>query len=78
MERLFGLLLLGSLLEAGALATESQLDNLHSLWHVLAAVRNNSLHVAAFRTDQSTSDLKLALVWDLNIITASVLGLAVA
>ena len=51
MQRLFGLLLLGPLLEAGSLSAKPQLDNLHSLWHVLAAVRDDTLHVAPLGTD---------------------------
>ena len=78
MQRLFGLLLLRPLLKAGSLSAKPQLDNFHRLWHVLAAVRNDALHVAPFGTDQPAGDLELALVGDLNVVPASVFGLAVA
>ena len=74
MERLFGLLLLGALLETGAFATEAQFDNLGYLWHVLAALRDDALHVAAFGADQATGHLELALVWNLDVVAASILG----
>ena len=77
MKRLFRLLLLGPFFKAGSLSAKPQLNNFHSLWHVLAAVRDDTLHVAPLGTDESASDLELALVRDLNVISASVLSLAV-
>ena len=51
MERLFGFLLLGTFLEAGAFASETQFDDLSRLRHILRALFDNSLHVGAFSTN---------------------------
>ncbi len=77
MQWFFRFLLLGSLLEAGAFTAETKLDNFAHLRHVLATLRNDALHVTALGPDQASSYLKLAFVWDLNVVSASVLYLAV-
>jgi len=73
MEWLLGLLLLGPLLEAGALAPESQLHDLADLWHVFLALRDDALHVAALGSDQATGHLELTFVRNLDIVAARIL-----
>ena len=77
MQGLLGFLLLRPLLEARAFAAEAKLDDFHRLWHSLAAVRDDSLHVAPLGTNESPGDLELALVRDLNVISTGELGRAV-
>lgn len=77
MERLFRLLLLGSFLEAGTFTTETKLDYLCLLGHVLVALRNDALHIAALGSNEATGDLELAFVGDLDVIPARILDCAV-
>ena len=72
MEWFFGLLLLWSFFEARSLSSQSQFDNLSAWWHILTALSDNTLHVASFRADQTASNLKLLLIWDLDVVPASV------
>ena len=77
MQRLFGLLLLRPLLKAGSLSAKPQLDNFHRLWHVLAAVRDDALHVAPLGSDQPSGDLEFFVVLNLNVKSAGVLDVVV-
>mmetsp|Transcript_7474 Transcript_7474/g.10604 ORF Transcript_7474/g.10604 Transcript_7474/m.10604 type:complete len:216 (+) Transcript_7474:651-1298(+) len=77
VERLFGLLLLGPLFKARSLASQSELDHFAHLGHVLLTLGDNALHVAAFSSNEASCHLELALIWDLNIVAASVFSRAV-
>ena len=78
MQWLLRLLLLGPLLEARALASQAKFHHFRSWWHVLAALANDSLHVAALGADQTARHLELFLIGDLDIVATGVLGLSVA
>ena len=77
VERLLALLLLWPLLEPAALAAQAQLDHLCADWHVLAALGDNALHVAALRSNQAARHLKVAVVGNLDVVPAGVLSAAV-
>ena len=77
VERLFGLLLLGALLEARSFSTETKLNHFAHLWHVFATLRNDALHVAAFCTDEAPCHLELTFIWDLDVVAARILDLAI-
>lgn len=74
MQRLLRFFLLGPFFEAGALAAEAKFDDLGHLGHVLAALLDYPLHVAALCPDQSTGNLELTLVGNLNVVATSILG----
>lgn len=79
MEGLIALLLLGTFFEAGALASEPELDEVLQLivGGALAANLNYSLHVAALRADEPASNLELLVVLYLNVESARVLDIFV-
>lgn len=72
MKGLFRLFLPWTLLEAGPLASETQLDNVLRV-HVSGAVLNDAFHVASLRADQPTSHLEFFVVRNLDVKPTSVL-----
>ena len=48
------------------------------LRQVFAALLDNPLHVAALRSDETSCNLELLVVWDLDVVPASVFGLAIS
>ena len=77
MERFFRFFLLWTFFESWALASKSQFDDFLRLRHVLAALLDDPFHVAAFCTNQTSSHLELFVVRDLNVVSASILGLPI-
>ena len=77
MKRLFWLLLLWSFLKSWALTSQSQLNNLSTWWHILAALANDTLHVATFGPDESTGNLKFFLIGNLDVKSTSILSRAI-
>ena len=60
------------------MASQAKFHHFGSWWHVLAALANDSLHVAALGADQTARHLELFLIGDLDIVATGVLGLSVA
>ena len=78
MERLFRLLLFWTFFETRAFTSEAELDDFVDLWHVLAALRNDALHVATLGSDEAPCYLELALIRDLYVVATRVLDLALS
>ena len=75
MQWLIRLFLVGTLLEARAFATESEFhDVLNGTRTVFRAEFDDLLHVAAFRSDESSAHLELLVVFNLDVETARVFG----
>ena len=77
MERFFWFLLLGSFFESRSFSPESQFYNFSSLWHILAALRDDALHVASLCSNDSFCNLKFFLIRYLYVISACVFGRAI-
>ena len=79
VQGLVALLLLGSLLEARALAPQSELDHVLLLLEgsALAADLDHALHVAALGADEPACHLELFFVLDLDVEPAGVLDVLV-
>lgn len=75
MQRFFRLFLLGSFFKLWAFATESQFDDiiLHAWWQVFGAWFDNPLHITPFWSNKSPCNLKLFIVFNLNLKTTRVL-----
>lgn len=73
VEGLLRLFLSWTFLKARSLSSKSEFDDFSALWHILAALTNDTLHVASLGTDQTTGNLELFLIWNLDIISACVL-----
>ncbi len=59
------------------MASQAKLDYLSARWHILAALPDDTLHVASFGPDQASGYLELFLIWDLNIEPAGVLRIRI-
>lgn len=77
VEWVLALLLVGSLLEARAFASESQFDDLEGVdlgVEATTALLDDSFHVGALAADYSSCHLELLFVVDLDVIPASILN----
>ena len=77
MEWFFWLLLLWTFFEPTTFSSQSEFDNLLRLWHATTTFLDNSLHVAAFCTYQTSSNLEVLIIWDLDIVPTRILSLSV-
>ena len=67
MERIVALLLAGTFFETTALASQSEFDHVSRLWRIAAAHLDDSLHIDTLGSDQSSGDLEILIVLDLNV-----------
>lgn len=75
VQRVLALFFLWSFLEAGTMASKSQLDDLVLVdagVEACSAFLDDPLHVRSFGADHSSGDLELSFVGDLNFIFASI------
>lgn len=75
VQGLFRLFLTGALFEPASFATQSKLDNIvgHTLRRIFGADFDDPLHVAPLGSDETSSDLEVLFVVDLNIKTTCIL-----
>lgn len=75
MEWFFGLFLTRAFLEIAALASQPQFDNvvLHAPRRILRTNFDDSFHVTAFGSNQTSSNLEFLLVYNLDVESSCVL-----
>jgi len=73
MERIVAFLLARALFKSATLASQSEFDHIRRLWRIAAAHLDDSLHVHALGSDQSSGDLEILIVLDLNIKPTGIL-----
>ena len=78
MKRLFWFFLLWPFFEARAFASEAEFHNFCSLWHILATLLDNTLHITSLCSNHSLCNLELFFIRDLNIVSTSILCRAIA
>ena len=76
MQRLFRLFLTWTLFEITTLASQPQLHNivLHTPRRIFGTYLDNSFHVTAFSSNQTSGNLELLLVYYLDVESSSVLN----
>ena len=77
MEWFFWLLLLWTFLEPRAFTSQPEFNYLLWLGHSTTTFLDNSLHVAAFCTYQTSCNLEVLIIWDLDIVPTRILSLSI-
>ena len=77
MEWFFWLLLLWTFFEPTAFSSQPEFDNLLWLGHATTTFLDDSLHVAAFCTNQTSCNLEVLIIWDLDVVPTRILSLAI-
>ena len=77
MEWFFWLLLLWPFFEATTFASKSEFNYLLRLRHSTAAFLDYPFHVAAFCANQTSCNLEVFVIWDLNVVPTCILSLAI-
>ena len=77
MERFFWLLLLWAFFKATAFASQSKFDYLLRLGHSTAAFLDYPFHVATFCANQTSCNLEILVVWDLDVVPTCILSLTI-
>ena len=77
MEWFFWLLLLWTFFEPTAFSSQPEFDNLLWLGHATTTFLDDSLHVAAFCTNQTSCNLEVLIIWDLDVVPTRILSLSI-
>ena len=74
MKRITALLFGWTLAEATAFASQAEFDHVCRLWYISTTQFNDTLHVDAFGSDKTSSNLEIFVVFNLNIESTCILG----